>query len=110
MAKLSKEHKVKYGEDAVIIMREPTNKEWNTLNSGRVKLGRKGRPDTSGGLKARCQLFDAVLTSIENLEDDDGKITMETIERIPARLKEQWIMETFENDEGEHLEDTEKNF
>lgn len=110
MAKLSKEHKVEYGGDAIIMMREPTNAEWNELNSERAKVGRKGRVSTAGALKARCKLFDKVVTSIENLEDDVGKITLETLERIPARLKEQWIIETFEADDGEDLEKTEGNF
>ena len=109
MTKLTKEHKVEYGATAVITMREPTNREWNTLNRDRVKVGRKGKVDTSKSLKARCELFDKVVTRIENLADDDGEITLETLERIPARLKETWIIDTFESDIGDDLDNTEGN-
>ena len=110
MTKLSKEHKVEYGATAIITMREPTNREWNIFNRDRVTVGKKGRVDTSKSLEARCNLFDKIATGIENLADDDGPITLETLERIPARLKETWIIEKLEGDDGAELEETEKNF
>jgi hypothetical protein len=105
-------YRIEYGEDGEIYLNEPTNEQWSRFNRGRVKTGRKGRIDTSGATVARGQLFDALCDEINKLEDDKGPITLGTLDRIPLRLKEMWIQDTFELDDGKAVDDfkeTEKN-
>ena len=95
MAKLGKEIEVKIGEDGVIVLREPTNKEWNEFSAERYPVGRHNKMKDNSGA-ARAVLFDTILTKVENIEDDEGPITLETKDRIPARLKGQIIFDAFE--------------
>lgn len=105
MARFSNEHKIKVGDDGLVVLREPTNKEWETYTRDRVTV-RRGKVNTTS-FKASCDLLDAVVTRIENIEDDDGNpVTLETLDRIPGRYKELWIVEAFESGmaDGEELE------
>ena len=95
MAKLSKGVEVKVGTDGLIILREPTNKEWNDFEADRYPVGKRNRMRDNSGA-ARADLFDKLVQKIENLEDGDGPITLETKDRIPARLKGQIIFDAFE--------------
>lgn len=97
MAKLSKEIvipiKLDDGEVAKIRLRRPTPAETN------VYLGRKieyvpckdEKKLRSCEPEARQELFDLLLVSVENLEDDDGPVTKDTPERIPAIWKDQIV-------------------
>lgn len=96
MAKLTKEIQVKVGEDGLIVLREPTNKEWNEFEADRYPVGKKNRMKDNSG-PARCNLFDKLVVKIENIEDDSGPITLESKDRFPARFKAQIIFDSFEN-------------
>ncbi len=95
MAKILKEVEVRVGTDGLIILREPTNKEWNEFEMERYSVGKRNRMKDNSG-PARCALFDLLLVRIENLEDSEGQITVESKARIPSRLKTQIIFDAFE--------------
>ncbi len=97
MVKLLKEVEVKVGIDGLLILREPTNKEWNEFEAERYPIGKRNRLKDNSGT-ARQALFDKLLIRIENLEDNEGIITLETKDRIPARLKGKIIFDAFESD------------
>lgn len=110
MAKFVKEHEIKIGEDGLIVLREPTNVEWARFSNDRASVSR-GKVKLSGA-QARCRLFDKIIVRIENIEDDGGTITLETLDRIPDRVKEKCILERIEVDINEitvENEDLEKN-
>jgi hypothetical protein len=94
--KLSKEIEVKIGADGLIVLREPATKEWNEFTADRYQVGKRNRMKDNSG-QAREALFDLLLIKIENIEDDAGAITLETKDRIPARLKGQIIFDVFES-------------
>ena len=103
MAKIRSEGKgeveVKVGEDGVIILREPTNKEWNEFTQKRFPFSRNSKVKDNGN-EARSELFDKVFTSISNIEDEAGEVTELTAkERIPMRMKAEIIFKAFESDE-----------
>jgi hypothetical protein len=97
MAKLNGEIEVKVGDDGLIALRNPTNKEWNDFEAARYPLSRNKIKNHA--LEARAELFDRVVVRIENIEDDQGPITLETRDRIPNRIKSSIIFRTFETDE-----------
>lgn len=102
MAKLRSEGKgrieVNIGDDGLLILREPTNREWNEFVAARYPMI-KGKPKDRSN-DARAELFDKLLVSIENIEDDDGQITRETAkDRIPVRIKAEAIFKALENEE-----------
>jgi hypothetical protein len=99
MAKLLGEYEIRIGDDGLIVLREPTNEEWADFSrktSVRYIKGRARPRKRKEILEARCGLFDLLVTSIENIEDKTGPITMDTLDRIHGRLKEAWILEKFE--------------
>ncbi len=98
MAKFLKEIEVKVGADGLIVLREPTNKEWNEFEAERYSVGKRNRMKDNSG-PARCALFDTLLVRVENLEDSDGQITVSSSARIPSRLKTQIIFDAFETQE-----------
>jgi len=97
MAKLSGEIEVKVGEDGLIVLRKPTNKEWNDFDAARYPVSRNKIKNHA--IEARAELFDKLVVRIENLEDDQGPITLETKARIPDRHKGVIIFKAFETDE-----------
>lgn len=96
--KIRNEYRITIGEDGLIVLREPTTKEWNEFTAAQFNIGRKGKISNQIEI-ARQELFDKLLIAVENLEDDEGKITVETKHRIPARLKSRIIIDTFESGE-----------
>ena len=98
MAKLSKEIEIKIGADGLLVLREPSNAEWNEFTADRYPVGKRNRLKDNSGV-AREALFDLLMVKIENIEDDDGAITLETKDRIPGRLKAQIIFEAFESNQ-----------
>lgn len=96
MAKLAKDVEVRIGTDGLIILREPTIKEWNEFTSERYPVGKRNQMKDNSSA-ARLSLFDKLLIRIENIEDDQGVITLETKDRIPARMKVQIIFDAFES-------------
>ncbi|GBE37474.1 hypothetical protein BMS3Bbin08_00064 [bacterium BMS3Bbin08] len=94
---LKKEVKVRIGDEGVIVLREPTNKEWNNFEAARFQLARGGGSATT----ARAQLFDTIVTDIQDLGDETGPITLERKDVIPNRLKAQCIVVGFEMSEIE---------
>jgi len=98
MAKLRKDVEVKIGDDGKIILKEPSNHEWNDFVAKRYPLS-KGNRLKDNSSEARVELFDKLVVEIENIEDEKGLITLETKERIPARLKAEIIFKAFESEE-----------
>ena len=96
--KLSAEIKINIGEDGIVTLREPTNAEWNNFTAKRYPFGRRGRM-IDNSTEARVELFDKLILKIENLEDAQGLITIETKERMPARIKSSIIFNAFETEE-----------
>ena len=96
--KLSKEISVKVGHDGLIVLREPTNKEWNEFINSQVIWDKRTKA-TFRINEAREELFDKLVIKIENIEDDDGLITLEGKHRIPSRIKTKIITEVFELEE-----------
>ncbi len=94
--KLNKEIEIKVGSDGLIVLREPTNKEFNDFQADRYPLGRRNQMKDNSG-QARMALFDRLVIKIENIEDNDGAITLDTKDRIPARVKGQIIFDVFES-------------
>jgi hypothetical protein len=91
MAKLTAEIRVPIrheGEIVPITIRRPSNEEMN------VYLGRKTEYTQGKDKKlrtcepeARHELFDKLVVKVENLEDEAGQVTAETLDRIPANWK-----------------------
>ncbi|MDD5774362.1 MAG: hypothetical protein PHS64_00290 [Candidatus Omnitrophica bacterium] len=93
--KLGQEITVNIGDDGRIVLREPSNREWNEFQSERYPVGRRNQMKDNSG-PARVALFDKLVVKIENLEDDQGVITIDSKDRIPARIKGQIIFDAFE--------------
>ncbi len=100
--KISNEIEVRVGDDGLITLREPTNKEWNDFTASRYPT--KGRKTKDKSTPARADLFDKVVTKIEKIEDDTGPITVETKERLPNRIKSSAIFQAFEDEDVEEAE------
>ena len=96
--KFSAEVKINVGEDGIITLREPTNAEWNNFAGRRYPISKKGKI-IDNSMEARTELFDVLVLKIENIEDTRGPITIETKERIPARIKSAVIFHAFEAEE-----------
>lgn len=90
---------VKVGDDGKVILREPTNAEWNNFIANRYPIGRGNRPKDNSS-NARAELFDKLLIAVENIEDDAGIITVETKERIPSRIKAEAVFKAFEGEDA----------
>ena len=104
---LATEHKVQVGDDGIFTFAEPTPKQWEEFNNRKFPVsgrGRKVRLQQNLGA-ARVWLFDQLITNIEHINDGETEITIETKEKIPARMKESAIFEAFEAE----LDDIAKN-
>jgi len=98
--KLEQGIEVKVGDDGLIVLREPTDQEWNEFEKARYQVRRNKFKDNAS--RARIDFFDKLVIRIEKIEDDQGPITLETKERIPNRKKAQIVFQAFEtNDEIE---------
>lgn len=95
MTKIGNDVEVKVGEDGLIVLRRPTNAEWNKFEADRYPLHRN--KVTNAGLEARCALFDKLLVEVENVEDNQGPITVEGKDRIPNSMKGEIIFQAFES-------------
>jgi len=83
-----------------IVLREPTNKEWNDYSANTFSVGKKRKvTDTSG--QARCVLFDKIVSAIDHVEDSRGAVTLQDLDRIPARYKQRAVFLCFEDDAQE---------
>ncbi len=86
------------GEEVVFTFREPTNGELNQFLSDRFSM--RGKKTVDRSVNKRVELFDLLLTKVENLEGADGNpITAENREKIPVTWKNAVILDTFENKE-----------
>lgn len=93
--KLRQEITVNIGDDGRIVLREPTNREWNEFQQDRYPVGKRNQLKDNSG-PARVVLFDKLVVRIENIEDDQGAITLDSKDRIPDRIKGQIIFDAFE--------------
>lgn len=104
--KLGTEITVQVGDDGVIALREPTPKEWNKFTAARYPIKRGGRGMSDNSAEARVALFDTVCIRIENIEDESGAaVTLESLEKIPVRLKGNIIFEVFEQRDDVTVQD-----
>ena len=101
MAKIGAEIEIRIGEDGLVVLREPTNKEWNLFEAERYPLGRNQKL-RNNATAARAALFDRLVVRIENVEDASGPIGMDGIARIPERVKSDIVFRAFEA--GEQIE------
>lgn len=101
MARLRKEIKVTVklnDEDVVLVLREPSNQELNEFLAKRYEIKRNKLKDNC--LSARVELFDLLLTGVQNLEDADGvPITSDRKDMIPATWKNDIIFKHCEDNE-----------
>jgi hypothetical protein len=93
--KFAETREIKIGTDGVVILREPTNKEWNDFSSELITLRRHGKARDESVI-ARGKLFDRLVTRIDNCEDGQGPVTLETKDRFPIRLKSDIIFNAFQ--------------
>lgn len=93
--KFAETREVKIGADGVVILREPTNKEWNEFSSELLSLKRHGKARDES-VSARGRLFDKLVVRIDNCEDGQGPVTIETKDRFPIRLKSDIIFNAFQ--------------
>ena len=81
--------------DGTVILREPTNKEWNEFSSELLTFKRHGKMRDESA-EARGRLFDRLLVRLDNFEDEKGPITLETKDRFPLRFKSDIIFNAFQ--------------
>lgn len=86
-------------DEGKIVLREPTNPEWNAYDGSRFEFTKTGKVRRGDQASAKCDLFDQIVTGLENIEDGAGTITLANLERIPARYKQRAVFLCFE-DEG----------
>lgn len=96
-------------DEGKIVLREPTNKEWNAYDGSRFEFTKKGRVKKGDQSAAKCELFDQIVTDVQNIEDGTGAITLSDLARIPARYKQRAIFMCFEDEISDDDEDSEKN-
>lgn len=104
MAKLTKEIRAKVkvdGEDVVFVLRKPTNEELNGCLAKRYEVSKRGKDVKDASYLARVELFDQLLTGVENLEDDNGPITVGRKSEIPPNWKAEIVFKAFEDNEIE---------
>lgn len=91
--------KVNAGNEVIIFeLRRPTDQEWNEFQAKRLDAGTGGRILKDNSNEARIDLFDKLLLSIENLEDDNGIITIDRKDAIPAAWKQDIVFVKIENE------------
>jgi hypothetical protein len=96
--KFVEEIEIQVGEDGIVKLRQPTNEEWNQFCNERYEVGRHNKLKDKG-FQARVKLFDKLVTSIDNCEDSQGEITVESKDRFPSRLKAELIFNALEQNE-----------
>ena len=78
-------------------LREPNAEEWNTFQAESVQISRGPTVEvTNNANEARVNLFDRLVEAFEDIEDEDGAITVERKDAFPARLKAEGILKAFE--------------
>ena len=96
--------------EGCITLREPTNEEWNKYDGSRFEFSKKGRLKKNNQAAAKCALFDNLVVSITEIEDGKGQITIDDLERIPARYKQRAVFLCFEDETADDEDDElEKN-
>lgn len=91
--------KLKAGDETVTIeLRRPTNQELNEFQAKRIEVDPQGRKLKDNSNEAREELFDKILVSVENLEDEHGAITVDRKEAIPSLWKQDIVYSKIENE------------
>lgn len=91
--------KLKAGDETVTFeLRRPTNQEINEFQAKRIDVDPQGRKLKDNSNEAREELFDKILVSVENLEDDNGSITVDRKDAIPGLWKQDIIYAKIENE------------
>lgn len=85
-------------EEVVFTLRKPTNQELNEYLASRYEVGRRNRLKDNS-LQARCEFFDLLLESVENLEDAQGPVTVERKDAIPVTWKSDIVFRAYEDHE-----------
>jgi hypothetical protein len=104
MAKVGISVEIRIGEDGLIELREPTNREWNEFDQARYPINRN--KVKYNATAARAGLFDKLVIRLENIEDGKGKIGLEELDRIPDRVKADVIFKAFEQTEQVELKNS----
>lgn len=94
MAKIGASIEIRVGEDGLIELREPTNREWNEFDQARYPISRN--KVKFNATAARVNLFDKLVIRLENIEDNNGPIGLEELGRIPDRVKADVVFKAFE--------------
>ena len=91
--------KLKAGDETITFdLRRPTNQELNDFQAKRIEVDPQGRKLKDNSNEAREELFDKILLSVENLEDDIGIITVARKDAIPSLWKQDIIYTKIENE------------
>lgn len=75
--------------DAFITLRRATNEEQNRFEAARFGAPDNATPAEAMGhaKNAICDFFDLLVVKIEDLEDDQGPITLDRLDAIPQDQK-----------------------
>ena len=91
--------KLKAGDETITFeLRRPTNQELNEFQAKRIEVDSQGRKLKDNSNEAREGLFDKILLSVENIEDDIGAITLDRKDAIPSLWKQDIIYTKIENE------------
>ena len=102
MAKVQQSIRLTFNEDGAVLLRHPTVEEYNDFLAAGYPSLRGGRLSAANSVDARVAFFDKLVTGFENIEDDDGQITVETKDRFPVEYKVECIFVAF--DQQRHVE------
>lgn len=97
---------IKFGDEpAKFTARQPTNKEYNEYLADKSCMGSKSKKELQlHHDRARVNLFDKIITKIEDLEDETGPVTLERLDAVPLPAKVQFIAATIDDIEIEEVD------
>jgi hypothetical protein len=104
MAKVGASVEIRIGDDGLIELREPTNREWNEFDQARYPITRN--KVKFNATAARSNLFDKLVVRLENIEDYTGLIGLDGLDRIPDRVKADVVFKAFEQPEQVELKNS----
>jgi hypothetical protein len=85
-------------------LRRPTTEEWNKFNAEAYPTLRGSRLVSADAVKARVELFDALVTGFRDITHPDGSVfTLSDRDRFPVEWKTQIIYTAFEFGESMEL-------
>jgi len=84
--------------DAYVTLREPTNEELNDYQAKKFDIPDKASPSDAmlHVKKAQGEFFDKLVTGFEDLENNEGPITLERKDVFPLHLKAEIVFRRFD--------------